>query len=150
MNASTHTRTSGAKRKDTYVSVLGLESVEHGLRVSEVRGVPGEVALVVCVLNVQPDGVVGDVVHVKVGVHLKNVLHVVVVPPALVVRNAPVCGCVCVCVCMSVLSCVRGCVSVRVCVCVCVCVRIVNIQLDRIVRAVILSCSSVCVLCVCV
>lgn len=49
--------------------------------------IPGEVALAVRVLDVQPDEVIGDVVLVKAGIHRLHVLLVIVVPPALVVTQ---------------------------------------------------------------
>lgn len=50
--------------------------------------IPGEVALPVRVLDVEPDEVIGDVVLVKACIHLLHVLLVVVVPAALVVGQS--------------------------------------------------------------
>lgn len=62
-----------------------LDALKHVLGAGELVGVPGEVALAVGVLDVQPDEVVGDVVLVEALVHSLYVLLVVVVPAALVI-----------------------------------------------------------------
>ena len=54
-------------------------------RIGEVDRVPGEVALPVRVLDVQPDDILGDGVKVKAGVHRLHVRLVVVGPATLVV-----------------------------------------------------------------
>lgn len=47
--------------------------------------IPGEVALAIRVLDIQPDEVIGNVVLIEACVHCLHVLLVVVVPAALVV-----------------------------------------------------------------
>lgn len=50
--------------------------------------VPGEIALSIRVLDIQPDIVVRDVVLIEACVHCLHVLLVVVVPAALVVAQS--------------------------------------------------------------
>lgn len=50
--------------------------------------IPGEIALAICVLNVKPDEVIGDVVLVKACIHCLHVFLVIVVPTALVVAQS--------------------------------------------------------------
>lgn len=68
-----------------HLALLVHQALQHFLGAGELVWVPGEVALAVCVLDVQPDEVVGDVVLVEAGVHRPHVFLVVVVPAALVV-----------------------------------------------------------------
>lgn len=70
-----------------YLALLVLETLQHILWHSKLVRIPGEVALAVRVLDVQPDEVIGNVVLVKAGVDRLHVLLVVVVPPALVVTQ---------------------------------------------------------------
>lgn len=49
--------------------------------------IPGEVALSICVLDVEPDEVIRDVMLVEAGVHRLDIFLVVVVPAALVVPD---------------------------------------------------------------
>lgn len=70
-----------------HLALLVLETLQHILWHSKLVRIPGEVALAVRVLDVQPDEVIGNVVLVKAGVDRLHVLLVVVVPPALVVTQ---------------------------------------------------------------
>lgn len=50
--------------------------------------IPGEVALAISVLNVEPDIVIWDVVLIEARIHCSHILLVVVVPAALVVTHS--------------------------------------------------------------
>lgn len=50
----------------------------------------GGLLLAVRVLDIEPQHVVGNIVDVEVGVHLFYVVHIVVVPPTLVVSQSEV------------------------------------------------------------
>ena len=47
----------------------------------------GEIPLAICMLNVQPDDIIRDVILVKSGVHCFNILLILVVPSALVITK---------------------------------------------------------------
>lgn len=49
--------------------------------------IPGEIALSICVLNVEPDIVIRDVMLIKACIHCLHILLVIVVPAALVVTQ---------------------------------------------------------------
>lgn len=49
--------------------------------------IPGEVALSIRVLDVEPDVVIRDVMLIKAGVHRLHILLVIIVPAALVVTQ---------------------------------------------------------------
>ena len=68
-----------------HLAFLVLQALQHLLGLGELVGIPGEVALPVSVLDVQPDEVVGDVMIVEPLVYCPHVLLVVVVPATLVV-----------------------------------------------------------------
>lgn len=52
-----------------YLTLLVHETLQHFLGVCKLVWVPSEVALPICVLNIQPDEVIGDVVLVKAGIN---------------------------------------------------------------------------------
>lgn len=70
-----------------HLSLLLLQVALQPNRIGEKPGVPGEVALGVRVVHVQPDDVVGDAVAVEAGVHGLHVGLVAVAPAALVVAE---------------------------------------------------------------
>lgn len=70
-----------------HLSLLLVQVALQPNRIGEKPGVPGEVALVVRVVDVQPDDVVGDAVAVEAGVHGLHVGLVAVAPAALVVAE---------------------------------------------------------------
>mmetsp|Transcript_8128 Transcript_8128/g.30544 ORF Transcript_8128/g.30544 Transcript_8128/m.30544 type:complete len:725 (+) Transcript_8128:1218-3392(+) len=67
-----------------HLPALGSKALLHLHGVGEERLVPREVLLLIGVLNIQPDHVDGEVVVLEALVDLRNVLLVLVVPPALV------------------------------------------------------------------
>ena len=71
-----------------YLAFLVHQTLQHLLWGCKLVWIPGEVALPVSVLDVEPDEVIGDVVLVKACVHLLHVLLVVVVPAALMVAQS--------------------------------------------------------------
>lgn len=70
-----------------HLSLLLLQVALQPNGIREKSGVPGEVALVVRMVDVQPDDVVGDAVAIKASVHSLHVSLVKVVPAALVVAE---------------------------------------------------------------
>lgn len=70
-----------------HLAFLGSQALQHGAGLGELAGVPGEVALAVGVLDVQPEDVAGDRVLLEAPLHRRHVLLVVVIPPALVVTQ---------------------------------------------------------------
>lgn len=61
--------------------------LQHGERLREPAGVPGEIPLAVSMFNVQPDDVTRHVVVIKALVHFQYVSFIPVVPSALVVAQ---------------------------------------------------------------
>lgn len=59
--------------------------LQHLFGLWELVRVPGEVALAICVLDVQPDVVIWDVMFVKALVHCLHIILVIVVPATLMV-----------------------------------------------------------------
>ena len=68
--------------RDHFAS-FGGDVGDHILGGGELGRVPGEVALAVRVLNVQPDDIAGNVVLVEFRIHSGHVLFISVVPFAL-------------------------------------------------------------------
>lgn len=62
-------------------------TLDHLSGLSEVACVPSEVLLPIGVLNVEPQDIVRDVVLLKLVIHRLNVLHVQIVPTALMVAK---------------------------------------------------------------
>lgn len=62
-----------------------LDGLQHLFGLGELVGVPGEVAFAICVLNIQPDEVVWNVVLIKALIHCLNIILIIVVPAALVI-----------------------------------------------------------------
>lgn len=77
----------GRSQSPFYLAPLGGQLSEHVKGVRKTTGVPGEVALAISMLNVQPDDVTGQVVVVKALTDLQNVRLIPVVPAALVVAE---------------------------------------------------------------
>ncbi len=71
-----------------YLAFLVHETLQHFLWCRKLVWIPGEVALAIRVLDVEPDKVIGDVVLIKARVHCLHVFLVIVVPAALVVGQS--------------------------------------------------------------
>lgn len=69
----------------TDLTSLVHDVLQHLFGVRELVRVPGEVALAICVLNIQPDEVIWDVMLIKALIHCLHIVLVIVVPAALVV-----------------------------------------------------------------
>ena len=66
---------------------LGGDLVDHFHGIWELLLVPSEISFAIGVFDVQPNHIHGDVEFVKVGVDRQNVVLVVVIPPALMIRD---------------------------------------------------------------
>lgn len=67
-----------------HLSLPLIQRLEHLFRVREIPLVPRKVLFVVCVLDVEPDCVVGDIVVIEPRVDRQNVVLGEVIPAALV------------------------------------------------------------------
>lgn len=63
------------------------QALQHVFRLGELAGVPGEVALSICMLNVQPNEVIRDVVLIKALINSLYILLIIIVPAALMVSQ---------------------------------------------------------------
>lgn len=70
------------------LSLLLLQVALQADRVREQGGVPGEIPLLVRVVDIEPDDVIGDVVAIESGVHGLHVSLVSVVPATLMVAES--------------------------------------------------------------
>lgn len=70
-----------------YLTSLVHETLQHFLRCCKLVWIPSEIALPICVLNVKPDEVIGDVVLIKACIHRLHIFLVIVVPAALMVAE---------------------------------------------------------------
>lgn len=72
---------------NSYLPSFAHQALQHVFRLRELAGVPREVAFSICVLDVQPYEVIGDVVLIEALIDVFDIFLIVVVPATLMIRQ---------------------------------------------------------------